>query len=479
MKAVLLQEPELEFGTGRHVDIRFGLMGYGPVDFQESPAKQVRAGIVGTPESIEGVASWITRCRGEIPGRESNHPYLFPKFPGCNLETNLRFSVDVSSTAVREVFESEIDEALKRPNRSDVVVELAKLFLDEIEYLASAQKVQVIICAPPVRVFKYLNDENEGMATAGESTPSEPPDFHDWLKAHAMKAAIPLQVVWPSTYDESVALAKKRRSGEKRQLQDEATRAWNFHCALYYKAGGVPWRICRESTELKTLYVGVSFYKALDKTKLLTSMAQVFNERGEGVIVKGGTAKLCKDDLQIHLDSEAATQLMDRALTQYLREHLHLPARVVLHKTSSFNPEEIAGFRAAIAYHRIQVSDLLHVRHAEIRAFRDGVYPPLRGTFISLDERTFLLYTRGSVEFFNVYPGMYVPHPLQFTSDLLSRSPQTAASELLALTKMNWNNTQFDGLEPITIRAARQVGSILRYLEDPALPFQPRYSFYM
>ena len=476
MKATVLQEPELEFGAGRHVDIRFGLMGYGPVDFQDSPASEVRAGIVGTPESIEGVAAWIAKCRGEIPARESNHPYLFPKFPGCSPDTNLGFSVDVSSTAVREVSVGEIDRILEKTNRSASIVELANLFLDEIEYLASMQKVRVIICAPPVRVFKFLNEQ---IVAVGESSPLDEPDFHDWLKAHVMKTAIPLQVVWPSTYDESVVLSKNRRTGEKRRLQDEATRAWNFHCALYYKAGGVPWRMCRDSTDLKTLYVGVSFYKSLDKNRLLTSMAQVFNERGEGVIVKGGTANMSKDDLQIHLDNRGAYELMDRALTQYLREHFHLPARVVLHKTSAFSPDEVDGFRAAINRHRIQVSELLYLSHADIRAFRDGVYPPLRGTFIALDERTFLLYTRGSVEFFSVYPGMYVPHPLQFTSEFLSRSPQFIGSELLALTKMNWNNTQFDGLEPITIRAARQVGSILRYLDDTGLPMQPRYSFYM
>lgn len=49
MKAILLQEPELEFGTGRHVDIRFGLMAHGPVDFEDSPASRIRAGIVGPP----------------------------------------------------------------------------------------------------------------------------------------------------------------------------------------------------------------------------------------------------------------------------------------------------------------------------------------------------------------------------------------------------------------------------------------------
>ena len=29
---------------------------------------------------------------------------------------------------------------------------------------------------------------------------------------------------------------------------------------------------------------------------------------------------------------------------------------------------------------------------------------------------------------------------------------------------MNWNNTQFDGYWPITVRAAREVGNILKYL---------------
>jgi hypothetical protein len=74
---------------------------------------------------------------------------------------------------------------------------------------------------------------------------------------------------------------------------------------------------------------------------------------------------------------------------------------------------------------------------------------------------------------------MYVPHPLRFRSDHVSQSAVFAARELLALTKMNWNNTQFDGLEPITIRAARQVGSILKYIDDSKLPYQSRYSFYM
>jgi hypothetical protein len=43
---------------------------------------------------------------------------------------------------------------------------------------------------------------------------------------------------------------------------------------------------------------------------------------------------------------------------------------------------------------------------------------------------------------------------------------------------MNWNNTQFDNFESITLKAARKVGSIFKYMK-PTDPFQSRYSFYM
>ena len=36
MKTEFFHEPELEFGTGRHIDIKFGLMNYGPFDFDNS-----------------------------------------------------------------------------------------------------------------------------------------------------------------------------------------------------------------------------------------------------------------------------------------------------------------------------------------------------------------------------------------------------------------------------------------------------------
>ena len=112
------------------------------------------------------------------------------------------------------------------------------------------------------------------------------------------------------------------------------------------------------------------------------------------------------------------------------------------------------------------------------RLYRQGNYPPLRGQLLSLDANTHLVYARGSVPYYATYPAMYVPRPLKFQIARADESPIRLAEELLALTKLNWNNTQFDGGEPITMRVARQVGKVLKYVSASGV-VQPRYSFYM
>ena len=141
-----------------------------------------------------------------------------------------------------------------------------------------------------------------------------------------MRFRKPTQIIRPHTYDERKRLQSKTKSRNKRQLQDEATRAWNLYTAFYYKAGGTPWRLVNTPSELSACYVGVSFYKTLDETRLLTSTAQVFNERGEGIILRGGTAQISKEDKQIHLSAEDAYNLLKNALEIYQNEHKNFPA---------------------------------------------------------------------------------------------------------------------------------------------------------
>jgi hypothetical protein len=109
-----------------------------------------------------------------------------------------------------------------------------------------------------------------------------------------------------------------------------------------------------------------------------------------------------------------------------------------------------------------------------MRIVRDGYYPPLRGTLWEMDEKRSLLYTNGSVQLYEEYPGLYVPRSLLIHHDRTSTDRQQIALEVLMLTKMNWNNSQITALEPITVKAARQVGRIIKYSDSTqgAVPYR-------
>ena len=58
------------------------------------------------------------------------------------------------------------------------------------------------------------------------------------------------------------------------------------------------------------------------------------------------------------------------------------------------------------------------------------------------------------------------------------RPSDMLATEILGLTKMNWNSTQFDHSMPITLCAADKVGDVLKYIPKD-MKLCPRYSYYM
>lgn len=479
MKIDFISEPELEFGAGaRHIDIRFGLMNYGPLDQGLATAPDViRIGLVGTPESVDGFSAWIDTCRAGVPAKISKQPNLFPRFPGFGPGEPLHADVVLDSTLTRTIRERDVQAACETPTVNDTVEQATAMFLDELEALTAKGTANVLFCAVPFTLLKRMLAPESADDVSSSATVGADLDFHDMLKAKAMRFGVPLQLIQPGTYDETKRLRQVKRDA-LRKPQDEATRAWNLYAGLYYKAGGVPWRLIREATQLTVCYVGVSFYETLDATALMTSSAQVFNERGEGVILRGGAATVSKEDRQPHLDADGAAELLNNALRLYRGEHKTLPARVFLCKTSSFDSQELAGFRSALEKHGIDAASMVSIRGSHTRLFRQGAYPPLRGTYLTKDEFRQVLYTRGSVDFYETYPGMYVPRPLSITIASSDEPPKALASELLALTKLNWNNTQFDNTQPIVAAAARNVGQILKYLPASVSP-QTRYSFYM
>jgi hypothetical protein len=482
MKVGVLPEPALEFRAGnRHIDPRYGITFFGPADGDaQSAPREIVAGIVGATSAVEGLRRWLDRCRDPIEGKTAKpgQENLFPAFPGFSADVRFRSELVFDESLVREIADRDL-RPLATSGVRGAVADAAGLYFEAARSLAETNRCHVILIARPDELHDLADPPvppEAGDPDSDEETAEDVgEDFHDLLKARALTLSCPLQLIRRETWDPDA-----RRTAERsRPLQDEATRAWNLHAALYYKAGGTPWRIPRASTDLTTCYIGVSFYRTPDDNELHTAVAQVFNERGDGVVVRGGSARISKTDRQVHLDATDSRQLLLDALEEYRRVHGNLPARVALHKTSSFDEAEREGFAEAADQEKVAHLELIWIqRRAAPRLFRTGQLPPLRGTTLQLDPMTMVVYTRGSIEFFHTYPGMYVPRPLLVRPVLPTTDLLGTASDILALSKMNWNNAQLDERDPLTLRTASRVGSILKHVEADK-PIATRYGYYM
>jgi hypothetical protein len=155
-----------------------------------------------------------------------------------------------------------------------------------------------------------------------------------------MHLGVPLQLVVESTL-----LTGKANRGN----QDDATRAWNFATALYYKGNKtVPWRLKEERFKPKSCYVGIGFYRSRDGETISTSLAQVFDEFGHGVILRGTPVVIDKNDKRPYMSEQQAYDLLSSALSEYGKALMHMPARIVIHKTSKFRDTEIKGFNRVL-----------------------------------------------------------------------------------------------------------------------------------
>lgn len=483
METIRIIEPNLEFGSDLHISPTAGIVEYSTYDINDKlrPEKIV-IGIVGSDSSVRKTESFLKRCAKIVPAKTSKQPNLYPEFCGFNKNRGFHSEFVFDETIMKSIPNTELNDAYAISNFRSRIETLVDLYLNRINYIRQTKSPDVIICSLPKELIESTSrtkedrDDEDLIEKLEEKEQDEEEneeddweiDFRRLLKAKAMllPCHAPLQLV------SEVNLEAGKAS------QDDATMAWNFCTALYYKANGTPWRLPKTDFLSNTCYVGVSFYKSRDKKTTQTSLAQVFNEFGKGVILMGGKAQKSKIDKSPHLNQEQSIDLINKALSAYKIAHENFPSRVVIHKTSNFHDEELSGFKEGLKKMGITRIDFVTIRDSQIKLFRPGQYPVLRGTGLKLDEKTFILYTRGSVKYYETYAGKYVPQALEIVIYEGDSDPERICSEILSLTKMNWNNTRFDGKYPITVECSRRVGDILKYIPEGTEP-QSRYSFYM
>jgi len=454
-KQVIWPEPRLQFKRepgASHPDPRYGLRNYGPLDFNTGR------------RAAQFAVKLVVLCKNSDKAR-------IEKFL-----KGLTESYKVTSAGSR----------VEYPGFEDIYKARLELPKATDYWLLNNEEIKRCIeAANPFESILYLyNQKLEDIAKGGATDrvlvlhiPAEfdPPVVHDGrdlraeIKALGIRKRLKTQIITERALTSTLP----------------CDNYWNFSVALYTQAGGLPWKI--EGPENFNCFVGVSFgiKKTANGQDVLVGLAEVFDEFGEHVTIEAVDCRaeaheFFETEGEYHLEAVKAEQLIKLAVESYRNDRNKLPEVLTIHKTTSFKRGERDGFLRG----GVDKVNLVHVKgKTHLKLIPDGGYPPKRGTFWKIDERTGLLYTTGVVsigkQFHDeTYPGLGVAHPLELETCHAVSIIEDIALDLLKLTKMSFNSTKVMLREPITLGLAEKVVQVLKTGITPEGVFKD-FRFYM
>jgi hypothetical protein len=508
---VYIPEPTLEFRYGQKLEYsRDGLYLFGPVDSIES-RRPIRYGFIGTKDGLsrfmrwaEDVASFIATPSPRRGAKEIS-PHHVP-FPGVSEAFNAIWS-STPHRIIDDISEAELHRLIHIENRHEAIKSVVDIFVERLiaqnkrdedppsfwyvvlpEFIYELGRPMSLVAKKDRVVGKVTITAKAALKLAeqpslfGDAEVEEQAEVYKYeknfrrqLKARLLDHKIVTQLVRESTlapYDFLNAAGEP-----KRRLEDMATVAWKLCSGSYYKSGGRPWQIANMRPGV--CYVGLVYKRQEigDISRHSVCAAQMFLSDGEGVVFRGALGPWFHPDTkQFHLDREAATRLVVTVLSEYKRLHGKEPLELFIHAKASFSNHEWDGFVEAC---QGTTTNVVGVQIADawdqLKLFRPGAYPVIRGTAMITDERSGYLWTSGFVPRLSTYMGPDTPNPLQVSIRRGEAELRTVMSDVLALTKINFNTCLFNDREPVTIRFADAIGDILvaAPLEgEPMLPFK-------
>ncbi|MDP2884302.1 MAG: hypothetical protein Q8P51_04690 [Ignavibacteria bacterium] len=490
-----LKEPTLRFAHNQVAeDPRDGLSLFGPID--DGLVNDFSVGIVGTPEGIRRCKSWLYKINGPVfhPKKDIARPF-FPGFEavfGVSINLNaipelpvdenllrLFYRYDDPHVRVSEIVDLYVDRLLEYIKEGERIPKLWFVVIPDIVYTLCRPKsvnvannvIHVGISDPYMRRFEGFleNDDYQRWRTSYKYENH----FHNQLKIKLLKHHLLTQIIREVTiaYGEYPNLSEKRIA--VRRVFDTAI-AWNLCTTMYYKIGGLPWKLGDIRKEV--CYVGLSFKQ--DRTnvdpKYACCAAQMFLDSGDGTVFRGRVGPYYNPNTkEYHLTRDKAFELLSRVLQSFEKENQErLPKQVFIHGRTYFDDEEWAGFLEA-ATNRVALVGI-RIRNEKIfKLFRSKTYPVLRGSVYIKGKRTAYLWTKGFIPRLQSTLGLETPNPLSIELIRGQEDIEVVCRDILALTKLNYNSCIFCDGTPVTLKFADAIGEILTAGPDENLEILP------
>ncbi|MCE5323352.1 hypothetical protein LLG46_08565 [bacterium] len=477
-----IPEPLLQFGCNQSLeDPHDGLSLFGPLDHAQTYG--IRIGVVGTQNGIALFRGWLVSIRSSI---SISSPHLArPPFPGfeaifqTRLEGKPALELVIPDEKLTTIY---LDDIYQRVYKTVDVY--SSLILGAVS--GEDTEVDIWFVIVPNELYRYCRpksvvvldnrvkvDSKMKLSTARSfrSTPSlfeqdniaaKPyhyqPDFRNQLKARLLSNLRPIQIVKESTlqpYDPDT------RTTWRKPVDFSSEIAWYLSTAMFYKAGGRPWKL----SEIRdgVCYLGIVFKQEerSGKTGSACCAAQMFLDSGDGFVFKGAVGPWHNPNTgQFHLHRDAARELVSMAKTAYQDKMGKPPKEIFLHGRVNFDDEEWRGFSEAAGDSTVLVGVRIQPS-SNLKLFTDSTLPILRGSIFIQNTTTAYLWTNGLIPKIGTYPGRETPNPLFINICRGEAGIETVARDIMALTKLNYNACRISDSLPITLKFADAVGEIL------------------
>lgn len=450
------REPELDFynsqtgSIAKHFHPMKGLVQNRPYDFHMNGnvfKSEINLGIICNSQYCQLLSQFLFRLN-QVHNPGTHNPDYLIEYPGFYAAYGIPLNVPT--------YQSNYWKDINIPNNSSDIWQMGVTLCDtiksHIDELSAINNKLVVVIFIPTNWNNFTRIDNE----------HEKFDLHDQIKAYAAQKGVATQFIQEETFNDPLIC----------QIN------WWLSLSFYVKALRTPWILSGLQSDTAFVGIGYSINHRSATEKVVLGCSHIYNSFGQGLKYKLTKVDDCYIDRKNNpfLSYQDAFKFGVLIRELFLNAMGDLPKRVVVHKRTHFRPDEINGIVDSLRKGGVEQIDLVEIAFEEDARFlslylKDNQmqahpYPLSRGTCFLLSKYSALLWTHGIVpsirnQYGNYYLGAKnVPTPLKVTKHYGQSNISTIATEILGLTKMNWNSFDLYTKLPSTIETSNEIAKI-------------------
>ncbi|WP_294754678.1 SIR2 family protein [uncultured Ruminococcus sp.] len=330
---------------------------------------------------------------------------------------------------------------------------LGEMICRHISILNDSQIDVILIYIPEeYEIFTEYNNENSSF------------DLHNYVKAYAAQKNIATQFIRQKTVESSMMC----------QIM------WALSLAIYVKSCRIPWTISDINKDTAFAGIGYSVNHQSKSNDIVIGCSHIYSYEGQGLKYKLAKISDVTYDKKHnpYLSEDEAFRMGLSIKEMFYKSFSEMPKRVVIHKRTPFKQEEINGFTKSLRLAGINDIVLLEINfESNFRCFelekglKVDTFPVRRGLCFPLNDNSFYLFTHGIApsirkNYRYLQGGKSLPKPLKIIKYYGDGNMSQIATEILGLSKMNWNSFGLYTKLPCTLESSNEIARIGRLLSQ-------------